>query len=517
MTSLRATHTPVEPAKPAMQTAPAPACILLIDDNPDDRLLAIRELKRAFSDVQIQEARNWPEIEQAFSQGDFDFVVTDFELNWTTGLDVLRAVKQRDSDTPIVMFTNSGSQEVAVEAMKAGLDDYVIKSPKHFVRLQQAVRTVWKNAQLRRRAKELEFRLRFLLNELYVGVFRATLDGQLVEASDGLLRLLRAQTLAEAQQCFRQHLALALDGQTDPSQLHREIKIQADDDCPRSLWLKISTTPVQINGKPMWDGLVLDITEQKETAAALQALNESLEQRVQQRTARLELLNQELEIFAFSVSHDLRAPIRQINGFVDLLKDHLQPEAKDHTTDHYLTVLRQLTDRSGQLIDDLLQFSRTGRAELEVTPVNMGQLVREVKRQLEPQTADRTIVWQIEDLCRARGDRNLLRQVWQNLIGNAVKYTRDQDRAEITVGSRPGEGEVVFFVQDNGIGFDGVAAQRLFGVFQRLPNAESFEGTGIGLANVKRIIHRHGGRLWAEAELDVGATFYFALPAQAQS
>jgi DNA-binding NtrC family response regulator len=163
--------------------------ILLVEDNPDDRLLITREIKRQFADVQIEEALDWKGLEQAFARNEFDFVITDYELNWTTGLDVLHAVKAHDPDRPIIMFTNSGTQEIAVEAMKAGLDDYVVKSPKHFVRLPLAVRAVWESTQARRRALELEFRLRFLLNELQVGVFRATLDGELLETSDGLLKL----------------------------------------------------------------------------------------------------------------------------------------------------------------------------------------------------------------------------------------------------------------------------------------------------------------------------------------
>jgi signal transduction histidine kinase len=498
-----------------MELELAPARILLIDDNPDDRLLVVRELKQEFPHIKILEALDWSDIEQAFADDEFDFVITDYELNWATGLDVLRAVKNHDADRPIVMFTNSGTQEVAVEAMKSGLDDYVVKSPKHFMRLRQAVQTVWQNTQIRRRARELEFRLRFLLNELKVGVFRSTLEGQLLEASDGLLNLLSTPSLALAQQFFQQHLALSLAERADRQQWHRQVNVTGDGRQP--LWLQISETRVSQNGKTLIDGIVTDITEQKETAAALKALNQTLEQRVQERTASLELLNQELEMFAFSVSHDLRAPIRQIDGFVSLLQEHLAPTNPDDSTQHYLQVLRQLTDRSGHLIDDLLQFSRTGRAEMQISPVNMDQLVREVKRQMEPQTINRDIVWHIDSLPAVQGDRNLLRQVWQNLISNAVKYTRSQDQAEITVGSQAGNGEIIYFVKDNGIGFDGVEVERLFGVFQRLPNAQSFEGTGVGLANVKRIVTRHQGRTWAEGDLDIGATFYFSLPAHADS
>ncbi len=498
-----------------MEFAQAPARILLIDDNPDDRLLAIRELTHAFPSIEIDEALDWAEIEQAFARDDFDFVITDYELNWTTGLEVLRAVKRHDPDRPIVMFTNSGTQEVAVDAMKSGLDDYVLKSPRHFIRLRQAVRTVWKNAQIRRRARELELRLRFLLNELQVGVFRSTLHGQLIEVSDSFLTLLQAESLGDAQTVFQQHLALPAADRDGHQQWHREIKLRDPGGQPR--WLKLRETRVSFDGKTHIDGLVTDVTAHKETAAALQSLNQTLEQRVQQRTVRLEMLNQELEMFAFSVSHDLRAPVRQIDGFVNLLQDHLEPIGADETTAHYLNVLHQLADRAGHLIDDLLQFSRTGRAAMQITPVDMNQLVREVQRQLEPQTVGRKVLWHIQPLPTVRGDRNLLRQVWQNLIGNAVKYTRFKDPAEIIVSSQSGKGEVIFVVRDNGIGFDGVDLEQLFGVFQRLPNAQEFEGTGIGLANVKRVIYRHEGRIWADGSLDQGATFCFALPRSADS
>jgi len=496
-----------------MEPRQEPSKILLIDDNPDDRLLAVRELRREFPTIDIREAVNWSDIEQAFDDDDFDFVVTDYELHWATGIEVLHAVKDHDQTRPIIMFTNSGTQEVAVEAMKAGLDDYVLKAPKHFIRLRQAVRSVWENAQIRRKATELEFRLRFLLNELNVGVFRSTLDGQLIEASDGLLQLLDLRSLSDAQKFFQQHLALSQLERGERQQWHREIRVDGIDgtgDRPR--WLQISETRVKFNGKTVIDGLISDITEQKDTAEALRSLNQTLEQRVQQRTARLELLNKELEMFAFSVSHDLRAPIRQIDGFVTLLLQRLDPSIIDETTQHYLDVLNELTERSGRLIDDLLQFSRTGRAEMQYTPVNMEQLVREARRQIEPQIKERNITWNMGVLPVVKGDRNLLRQVWQNLIENAIKYTRPRDRAEITIGSKAGKDENIFFISDNGIGFDRHNAQQLFGVFQRLPNAQNFEGTGIGLANVKRIIYRHEGRLWAEGGVNEGAIFYFALP-----
>ncbi|MGB3570425.1 MAG: ATP-binding protein [Phormidesmis sp.] len=489
--------------------------ILLIDDDPNDRLLAIREVNREFPNVEILEALDWHQIRQSFEVDDFDLVITDYELNWATGIEVLQAVKDHDDKRPIIMFTDSGSQEIAVEAMKAGLDDYVLKSPKHMVRLAQAVRSVWENAQTRLRASELEFRLQFLLNELAVGVFRATLTGELIEASDGLLELLGLRSFAEAQQFFQESLAFGSFQLPAQKQQHREIQLNRADG--ESLWLRVSETQVEFNGKPVIDGLVHDVTTQKETAAALAVLNQTLEQRVNERTTRLEQLNHELEIFAFAVSHDLRAPIRQVNGFVAFLSEAIEPLSADETVRHYLQRITDLAEQAGKMIDDLLEYSRSGRADMQYTKVNMAKLVQEVQQQIEADVFERNIHWEIESLPSVSGDRDLLRRVWQNLIENAVKYTQTREKTEITIRGQAGktvQGEPshIFSIKDNGVGFDPKDYSRLFGVFQRLSNSIEFPGTGIGLANVQRVIHRHAGQLWAEGTPDVGATFYFSIP-----
>ena len=306
--------------------------ILLVDDDPNDRLLAIRELKQEFPAVDIREALTWQEFEQHLQNNVFDIVITDYDLRWSTGLDILRAVKEQYPERPVVMFTNSGTQEVAVEAMKAGLDDYVLKSPRHMVRLRQAVRTVWENARICRRATELEFRLRFLLNELQLGVFRATPEGQLLEANEGLFKLLGVANLQAAQGFFQQYIQPGATWQGAPPAAPREVAIPDHPQGP--LWLQISETEVDADGKRFIDGLVSDVTPQKRAAAELRSLNQSLEARVAQRTSRLERLNHELEMFAFSVSHDLRAPIRQIDGFAAFLEQQLQSEREGGASGH---------------------------------------------------------------------------------------------------------------------------------------------------------------------------------------
>jgi light-regulated signal transduction histidine kinase (bacteriophytochrome) len=253
------------------------------------------------------------------------------------------------------------------------------------------------------------------------------------------------------------------------------------------------------------------ITERKNKDAEIARMNEDLELRVKLRTMQLESANKELEAFSYSVSHDLRAPLRHINGYVDLLKERFQESIPDKAQ-HYLNTITTSTRQMGKLIDDLLNFSRSGRQELQQSAFKMDILLHEVLQQVKQDIKDRKIEWNISVLPYVYGDQDLLRMVWYNLLGNAVKFTREKEVAFIDIGVAEEEKEMIFSIRDNGAGFDMKYANKLFGVFQRLHSAEEFEGTGVGLANVQRIIAKHGGRTWAEAQLLKGATFYFSLP-----
>jgi K+-sensing histidine kinase KdpD len=244
------------------------------------------------------------------------------------------------------------------------------------------------------------------------------------------------------------------------------------------------------------------------TAIEIRTLNQDLDA----RRRELEASNKELEAFAYSVSHDLRAPLRHMVGYAELLQKH-ESSRVDATGRDYMLAILDSAKRMGHLIDDLLAFSRIGRAETRNTAVNLGQLVQEALHDLRQDTDGRNIVWRIGTLPVVHGDRAMLRLALVNLLSNAVKFTRTRAPAEIEIGcTESKDNEVVVFIRDNGVGFNMKYVHKLFGVFQRLHRQEAFEGTGIGLATVHRIITRHGGRVWAEGLKDQGAVFYFSAP-----
>jgi light-regulated signal transduction histidine kinase (bacteriophytochrome) len=275
--------------------------------------------------------------------------------------------------------------------------------------------------------------------------------------------------------------------------------------------VEIAAAPLVFAGKQATQVIAHDIGERKRAEEEIRTLNTDLEQRVRERTMELEAANKELEAFSYSVSHDLRAPLRHIEGFVEILTAS-SANALDDEARRHLETIAESAKQMGRLIDDLLTFSRTARAELTKAKTDLSSLVHAAIRDLGQESRDRDIYWSVGELPEVEADHALLRQVLLNLLGNALKYTRTRKQTRIEIGGSDNEVEHVIFVRDNGVGFDMRYAHKLFGVFQRLHRASDFEGTGVGLANVRRIIHRHGGRCWAEAELNKGATFYFSLP-----
>ncbi|WP_416666891.1 PAS domain S-box protein [Egbenema bharatensis] len=382
--------------------------------------------------------------------------------------------------------------------------------------------------RLEKELRDSEAKVRRLVESNIIGVIVADMDGSILEANDAFLDMIgyTRDELNENQIRWRE--------MTPPEYAevskYSVLELQAKGVCTpfekeyirkdgRRVPILLGSTLLDDRQKVI--GFVVDLSDRKRLENELAEINETLEQRVQERTAQLEAANdqleaanKELESFSYSVSHDLRAPLRHIHGFVDLLLKHTQSPPLDETSLRYLNIIADTTKQAGVLIDDLLAFSRMGRTEMHYATIDLNQLVQEAQRDLKLDTCGRNIDWQIGELPVVKGDPTLLRLALYNLMENAVKYTREQTEATIEIGctNTDNNHEVIIFVRDNGIGFDMRYVHKLFGIFQRLHRSEQFEGSGVGLANVQRIVHRHGGRVWAEGAVGEGATFYFSLP-----
>ena len=279
-------------------------------------------------------------------------------------------------------------------------------------------------------------------------------------------------------------------------------------------WKWIESTMSNLLADPNVEAIVInfrDISDRKQSEKELRELNNELDTRVQQRTTELEAAIKELETFSYSVSHDLKAPLRHINGFLEIF---LEKTSANFTEEElgYLKNISRSASEMGLLIDAILSFSRLNQAELRKTRIQSSVMVRQVINFFEPEIQNRQITFHVEPLHDVQGDEGLIRQVWTNLISNAIKYTGKKSEAIIEIGSFSTPTETAFFVKDNGAGFNMKYVHKLFGVFQRLHKSREFDGIGIGLANVNRIVKRHGGHCRAEGEQDKGATFHFSIP-----
>jgi signal transduction histidine kinase len=492
-----------------------PLNILLLDDNPDDRALARRELERHLPDCAIEEVGDRAGWERALQAGlRFDIVITDFQMRWITGLDILRQVKAFDPQLPVIMFTATGTQEIAVEAMKLGLDDYVIKSPRHYARLPVAVRTCIDRNEIRARAIRSETRLATLLENIHLGVFRMSLEGRLEEANRAFWSMLGGDPSAPAS---LRHPLLdqvtsrlpQLRAVSDTSELQAELG--ATDDSGRFYVVKL--VRVKVNGHDAVDGIVEDATSLRRAGAEIHRLNAELEQRIIERTRQLQEANEALETFGFSVSHDLREPLRTIQGYAAALSQDLA--ANDFSQfGQYVDRINAIARRIDLMVSDLLEFARLSRAEIRTDSLPLRDVVQDAQSILQAEPAYRAADIQVDvpaDLM-VRAHRPVLVQALANLLGNAVKFVRPNTHAAVQIVARPHGRQVRIEVQDNGIGMAAEARERVFDVFERLHGEEEYPGTGIGLAIVRKGVERMQGSVGVESAQGIGSTFWIELP-----
>jgi PAS domain S-box-containing protein len=357
------------------------------------------------------------------------------------------------------------------------------------------------------------------------GLIAADREGRFIIWNDSAKKLMGREALDLPTERWTNHYKVWLpDGLTPfpPDQLplvralrgervQSELIVERPGTVP-SVFLTVSARPMRDAEGKLCGGVAVlrDVTESKRAQKQIQELNQELEARVLQRTAQLAEVNQELESFTYSVSHDLRAPLRHIGGFSRILVEDFGAEMKPEAQRH-LHRIEEGVRRMGLLVDELLNLARVGRHALKLQPTALNPIIDEVASLLQPEAHGRQVTWKIERLPAAHCDPVLIKQVLQNLIANALKFTRPRECAVIEIDSRQEEEELVVRVHDNGVGFDMKYSDKLFGVFQRLHKAEDFEGTGIGLATVHRIVGKHGGRVWAESELGNGTNFFFTL------
>ena len=448
--------------------------ILIVEDS----LTQAAHLKSVLQehDFQVVNASNGQEALESLRVRKPTLVITDIAMPGMDGYDLCRRIRadERLADVPVILLTALSDPEDVFKGLACGADNFITK-PYEQNYLLGRIHYLLANVHLRLGEKA----------QASMEIFLAGRKHVITSDRAQILNLLLSTYEAAVQR--NEELGNARD---ELAKLNEQLEA------------KVSERTAS---------LAAENAQRTRAEAEVRKLNEDLEQRVRQRTAELEGANKELETFCYSVSHDLRAPLRGIGACAtDLVKEYrpqLPPDGQ-LLLEYIVSNARRMT----QLIDDLLRLSQLGRQRLSKQPVSISDLVRTVLAELPPEQDGRQIQVQLGTLPDCVADASLLKQVFVNLLSNAFKFTRHRPGALVQVSCREEKGERIYFVRDNGAGFEMRYADRLFGVFQRLHNEQEFEGTGVGLSIVQRIIKRHGGRIWAEAEVDKGATFYFTLP-----
>jgi len=500
-----------------MSTMAALLRFLLLDDNLDDRLLARRELERHFPGCATTEVGERGGFERVAATGfPFDLVITDYQMRWTTGLDVLKVIKAHDPQLPVIMFTATGTQEIAVEAMKHGLDDYVIKSPRHYARLPVAVHTCLDRTEIRSRAIRSETRLAALLENIQLGVFRLSLDGAIEEGNRAFWSMLGLAP-GEFSQAVQHSLLAAvrdhLPGLTATLDA-ADLQFVDGDLGTGGRAFKVKLVRVRVNGHDAVDGIAEDVTSLRRADDEIHRLNADLEQRIATRTRQLQDANEALETFGFSVSHDMREPLRTIQGYAGVLRQDFA-EGNLDKAGLYIARIEAVAHRVDTMVSDLLEFARLSRTEIAIESVPVDAALREATTTLhaEIHKAGARLDVDVPPDLVVRGHRQTCVQALTNLVSNALKFVAPGTVPAVRIGAEQVGAVVRISVADNGIGIAPAALGRVFNVFERLHSEEEYPGTGIGLAIVKKGVEQMGGRVAVESAPCAGSTFSMELPA----
>ena len=478
--------------------------ILLIDEDAQDRSLAAVVLGRELGEVRVQEIGDASAFALALSRGGIDLVITEYELSWSDGLSILKTVRESRPEVPVLIFTRVKDEEIAVRGMKAGLSDYLVKSSKGFLRLATAVREALDRADQSQLVARSEPWLQTLLDRANIGVFRSTLDERLIEANPAVLRLLGADSMEEVLRLALPTHFIHTRGRPELTQRLGEAGdvqarvVEFTRPNGKKVWLNLTEVLLlDVDGDIVVDVLMNDVSHVKQRDVELQG-----------RVDDLERSNEELKNFASLASHELKEPLRAVRKHTELLAKDLQQQVEGRSRES-LEFVVSAAARMQELVDGLLSFSQLNSGWKGFAVCDCNTLVDRAIQSLQPMIEESQATVQREGLPTLLGDPGELEHVFMNLIANALKY-RGEELPLVTIQAVQSDGEWIFSVEDNGIGIDTRDAEKVFELFSRLH--PEISGSGVGLALCKRIIDRHGGRIWVERRKPRGSRFVFALP-----
>lgn len=503
-----------------------PLKLLIVEDSKIDAALIMDELKTAGLALISRRVETPEEYRKALEDENWDVICSDYHMPRFTALAALKILQESGLGIPFIIVSGSIGEELAVQALHKGANDYLMKD--NLARLASAVEREVKEARERQARKQIEELLKETENSYRrlvegvkdYGIFMVGNQGNILSWNAGAQHIMEYQAdeiIGKPFTCFFTPEDIEKGKpQKELDVARTQGRYESEGELVRKSGSRFIShnvvTPVYNDAGALtgYSKILRNVTKQKQTEERIRQLTEELEQRVRERTNQLELVNKELESFTHSVSHDLRAPLRNLAKLSQILLSR-HHERLDEESRQYLIYILESSQQALQLAGALLDLSRVTSAPLEKGPVDLSQVAEEIAKGLQEDEPQRQVEWKISKDLSGYGDPILIKIALQNMLENAWKFTSQTPKAVIEFSSKQENRQTVFYVRDNGVGFDPEYADKLFKPFQRLHSADEFYGTGVGLATVQRIIHRHGGHVWAEGAVTQGATFYFTL------